>query len=100
VSRDERDFTGLGRLHRLLTDVEPKTAFAFFGVRTMAVEALVRKDRPDITVKLDSGQGRGCSEGGGKERDNELRRKHAPKKRFMRLILLDFHAAPALRIMP
>ena len=45
ISRDE----GFG-LDRLLADVEPQIGLAFGGIRTVALEALVRKDRADVLV--------------------------------------------------
>src|SRR5262249_31792028 len=53
VAGDDGTAARLGRLQRLLANVEAQTGLALFRVGTMTLEAVIREDGPDVAVVLD-----------------------------------------------
>ena len=65
LARDDCDDTVVG-LDRLIAHVEPQAGFTMLRVLTVAVEAVLREDRPDVAVEADvlGGEGTGHGEEG------------------------------------
>ena len=50
LAGDDGKLPGLGRLQRLVAPVETEVGFARGGVRTVAVEAVLREERTDVAI--------------------------------------------------